>query len=270
MSMRTLFTHALVFFSGCFLGRIFSGYEDAGSASSSSSLHDSDYSRSVGSAFDHVQRTAYDLAIKKPKKSFFGANNRKPYALGDVKETQGGLRETDRLLLGKLYYNAKSVFEFGLGESTHIAAHVGVPRYSGIDSDASWVTYARDGIFGNDHFRFYFADIGKTGLWGYPNNTALGKIPYDYQIAPLAAEMEAFDVYLVDGRYRVACAAVSFLHAMDRGGDMSEVMVGMHDTDHRPAYKKIKDVADVVRSSERLWVLKLKPDVTEEDLLKLW
>jgi hypothetical protein len=78
--------------------------------------------------------------------------------------SNGGLTESDRALLGEVYYNASSVFEFGLGESTQIAAHVGVPRYSGVDSDARWVTQARAKAAKN-HFRFYFADIGQTHDW---------------------------------------------------------------------------------------------------------
>jgi hypothetical protein len=51
--------------------------------------------------------------------------------------TAGGLADRDRLMLAKIYREADSMFEYGLGESTHIAAQVGVPRYSGIDSDTS-------------------------------------------------------------------------------------------------------------------------------------
>lgn len=54
------------------------------------------------------------------------------------------------------------------------------------------------------------------------------KIPFNYQSAPLDNEAHAFDFYLVDGRYRVATACSSFLHAISRGGDMSRVMVGVH------------------------------------------
>ena len=48
----------------------------------------------------------------------------------------------------------------------------------------------------------------------------LQKIHFNYQIASLIVERQPFDMYLVDGRYRVACACLSLLHAMSRGGDM--------------------------------------------------
>lgn len=80
--------------------------------------------------------------------------------------------DADRLTLGDLYYNANSVFEYGLGESTLIAAHTGVPRYAGIDSDAEWVAQARKNSK-LDHFRFNFADIGAIQAWGNPIDESL-------------------------------------------------------------------------------------------------
>ena len=38
-------------------------------------------------------------------------------------------------MVGKICRQAQSVFEWGLGESSYIAAEVEVPRYGGIDSD---------------------------------------------------------------------------------------------------------------------------------------
>lgn len=110
----------------------------------------------------------------------------------------------------ELYRNADSVFEFGLGESTRIAAAVGVPRYAGIDSDAAWVSNVRGDV--PLHYRFYFADIGPTKDWGYPTKDVL-KGELNYQMVPLIAEPEPFGVYMVDGRWRLGCVLLSFLHA---------------------------------------------------------
>ena len=195
--------------------------------------------------------------------------NRKPFSLGAVAVTGDGLHDSDRQLLATLYYNATSVYEFGLGESTHIAAYVGVPRYSGVDSDAVWVGKAREGA-NMDHFRFSFADIGNTVSFGNPTNKTLKKIPLDYQSAPLNNEMEASDFYLVDGRYRVSCACASFLHAMSHVGDMSRVMVAVHDWPGWKHYWVVKEVADIVHTLELLAVMKLKPNATEHDIFKIW
>mmetsp|Transcript_1715 Transcript_1715/g.2467 ORF Transcript_1715/g.2467 Transcript_1715/m.2467 type:complete len:281 (+) Transcript_1715:92-934(+) len=216
--------------------------------------------------FDTVQKKLYEMASKPLNQT--SISERKQFTLDGWQRASGGLRDSDRLLLGELYYKSDSVFEFGLGESTQIAAHVGVPRYSGVDSDTKWVETARDSS-NMDHFRFSFADIGETLRYGVPTNENLQKIQYNYQIAPLVVETKPFDFYLVDGRYRISCACVSFLHAMKHGGDMSKVMVAIHDY-HRTAYHEIIKVGELVHHSTLLAVFKLKPNITQYDVFKVW
>ena len=214
--------------------------------------------------FDHMHNHLYQIANVPVQRQ------RKKYSRGDIKSWGGGLAESDRELLASLYFNSSSVFEFGLGESTRIAALVGVPRLAGVDSVSMWVEKARDGA-NMDHFRFSFADIGKTESFGNPVNVKLKKNPLDYQSAPLNNEMNSFDTYLVDGRYRVACACASFLHALSRGGDMSHVMVAVHDwIPARSNFFVLKDIADIRHQSENMAALVLKGNVTENDVLKLW
>jgi len=216
--------------------------------------------------FDTVQKKLYEMASKPLNQT--SSSERKQFTLDGWQRGSGGLSDSDRLLLGELYYKSDSVFEFGLGESTQIAAHVGVPRYSGVDSDAEWVKKARDSSK-MDHFRFSFADIGETLAFGNPANENLQKIQYNYQIAPLVIEMKPFDFYLVDGRYRVSCACISFLHAMKHGGDMSKVMVAIHDF-HRTAYHEIMKVGELVHNTSALAVFKLKPKMTQNDVFDVW
>ena len=98
------------------------------------------------------------------------------------------------------------------------------------------------------------------------------KIPLSYQSAPLNDEMEAFDFYLIDGRYRVACACASMLHALSRGGDMKKIMFGVHDyvAPGRETYHQLEEVADIVKKSEQLRVFQLKPSTTEQDIYEMW
>jgi len=52
---------------------------------------------------------------------------------------------------------------------------------------------------------------------------------------------------------------------------MENVMVGVYDNDQRPQnHERHSQVADVVLSSKRLWVYKLREGVTEEHLYDLW
>ena len=229
------------------------------------------------SKFDLISKQLYEKSIATTTAT--SASNRKPFVLDSNWERgTGGLDDADRKTIGELYYKASSVFEFGIGESTFIAAAVKVPRYAGVDSDAIWVTKARKAAIDNemDHFRFYFSDIGETLPWGYPEKEDLAKNEYDYQVAALMAETRAFDVYLVDGRYRLACACLSFLHAIKYGhGDLSNVQVGIHDN-HKNSigrhYEIFQEVADVKIRNKKLWVYKLKADRPniEQEVYDLW
>ena len=223
--------------------------------------------------FDLISKRLYEKAIAPAP----GRAARKPFVLDSnwVRGT-GGLDDADRQTIGDLYFKASSVFEFGLGESTLIAAAVNVPRYAGVDSDAVWVSTARDTAIasGMHHFRFYFSDIGRTYSWGRLSLPNLVKNEYDYQLAALMAEPRAFDVYLVDGRYRVACACMSFLHAIKHGhGDLSNVQVGIHDNNRNLEdginrrgrhYEVLKEVADVQIQNGKLLVYKLKSTTDEQ------
>jgi len=218
--------------------------------------------------FNKVQEMLYNRAIQFPGGE--QAPVRQPFTLDGWDRGSGGLDDDDRKLLGEIYFKANSVFEYGLGESTYIAAAVGVPRYAGVDSDPAWVVQARTKA-NMSHFRFSFADIGSTGNLGYPKDSTLQKIQYNYQVAPLQVENAPFDVYLVDGRYRVASACVCLLHAMSRGGDMEKVLVGIHDNDMgQRGYLIFVGVADIVEKRKKLWVYKIKPGTTEEDIIELW
>lgn len=204
------------------------------------------------------------------------------------RRSMGGLHDADRIKLADIYSHADSVFEFGLGESTYIANAVNVRRYAGVDSDAKWVAMARDQV--SSTYRFYFADIGPTAEWGYPvdRKNVPKKAIYQYQIMPLASEIHPFDVYMVDGRFRVPCMIASFLHASARGGNPNETIVLLHDCfpqkyisnrtgplpygiNERTDYAKADHLVEVVdHSGSRLCVYKRKQRTTDEELFQFW
>ena len=169
-----------------------------------------------------------------------------------------------------------SVFEFGLGESTYIADHVGVPRYAGVDSDATWVAQARYQVA--KHFRFSFADIGQTRKWGSPAED-LAKNIWNYQIAPLMMEPLPFDVYLADGRWRVGCMLISFLHASARRNtlpphqqkNLTDTLVLIHDCTRQGLHKAdaIFQVSQPPRGLNLCEYRRL-PNTTDEQIMDMW
>jgi hypothetical protein len=239
------------------------------------------YDYSLGGNAPMVRRNKFDL--KTYLRSWGKRSVRSKFNLKTWdKKSNGGLMDEDRLAVAKYYSSSNSVFEWGLGESTYIASHVGVPRYAGIDSDAVWVSMARSKSL--DHFRFYYGDIGDTAAWGQPANPSLVKIILDYQLAPLIVEPHPFDVYTVDGRYRVACMMLAFLHASARGAQKDATIVLLHDcydkersgsnynhNARRSIYDKASHLLELVdHSGYRLCVYKRKSDTTDEQLLEIW
>jgi hypothetical protein len=237
-------------------------------------------------AFDEIVETAriYTFrASKQQKQKRPPPPRRKPFDVSawEHKGT-GGLSDTDRAMLGRIYGNAQSVFEYGLGESTLIAHAVGVPRYAGVDSDPAYVADTRARVSATSHhYRFYFADIGPTLQWGYAKYN-LTKSVWNYQLVPLLSEPDPFDVYMVDGRYRFPCLLASFLHASGaaarRGRDGSEranlthttPVVLVHDC-FRPAYHRADEVLDLFETSgDHLCAYRRRPETKDADLLRLW
>ena len=181
----------------------------------------------------------------------------------------GGLTDLDREKVGQIYRNASSLFEYGLGESTFIANHVGVPRYAGIDSDPVWVNDTRQQVA--SHYRSYLADIGETELWGYPKDRQTEKAALNYQLAPLMSEIDPFDVYMVDGRYRLACLAASFIHASHRGMKASPIAI-LHDCE-REYYHTWDHLFDVELNQGKVrkaCVYRRKTTTTDEQLKEMW
>jgi len=99
--------------------------------------------------FDNIQKILYEQATSTSAEQDKDTNNteRTKFVLYESWDRgTGGLNDADRNLLGNLYFNADSIFEYGLGESTLIAAAVNVPRYAGVDSDAKYVSETRSKV----------------------------------------------------------------------------------------------------------------------------
>jgi hypothetical protein len=264
-------------------------------ASPSSSSSSSSSSASL-SLFDEAAQYLFDIATD--SSTFNSGRKEFPTDVNEWKKmkltTLGGLTDNDRTTLGKIYSEADSIFEYGLGESTSIAAYVGVPRYSGVDSDPEYVSYAR--TLAPNYFRFYFADIGPTIEWGFPKYEKLSKNKFNYQVSSLLSENnKPFDVYMVDGRYRLPCVLISLLHASSSSGSSSTTnnnnnnngpIVLLHDCfvqnsqeysdraanhEHRKHYQYLNTILDQVdNNADTLCVYQRKPTTTDQMIYDMW
>ena len=209
---------------------------------------------------------------------------------------KGGLTDTDRVLLADIFGKVDSVFEWGLGESTLIAHHMGVPRYTGVDSDPQYVASTRGNLLticsnhSQSHernlasrYRFLFADIGTTEKWGRPEEEALGKNVLNYQLMGLMSEIRPFQAYIVDGRYRLPCLLVAFLHANQVGNfktfystdteeetEDTQPFVLVHDCS-RKRYHKADHLLQYKKAhNSRFCIYRRRKETTDRELVDLW
>jgi hypothetical protein len=198
--------------------------------------------------------------------------------------TDGGLNDYDRDLVGKYYAQSKSVFEWGIVESTSIAVYVGVPRYSGprysgVDSDPAYITSVERKA--PNFYRFILADIGPTAAWGNPSETT-AKPKFPFYSAAVGLESKAFDFYMVDGRFRVACVCSALLHASKHNRSATDFVVAVHDFPSRytNTYALIPDKLltrvdgfdpeNLKTHGPNLFIGRRKKGVSDETIRQIW
>ena len=180
----------------------------------------------------------------------------------------GGMTRAEKGLLATIESNSSSVFEWGMGSSTILAAAMGVKRLHSIDSVRQWVSNCAKKIANNnivpnpDSYILGWVNIGPVGAWGWPKNDLYRDFWPSYPSA-VQNEKEPFDVYFVDGRFRVACALQAFLHGHENS------LVLMHDF-NRKEYHVILDVADMLHRKGNLAVLARKSNVKDEEILSMY
>jgi len=151
--------------------------------------------------------------------------------------------------------------EFGSGGSTCLAAEKVRTAVISVDSDPAWLkkieTYcAQQNI--RLMPQLHPVDIGKTGSWGMPIDlNAKDKWPDYHRSVWNNAEAAASDLFLVDGRFRVAC----FMQIVLRCRPGAIIMV--HDFTKRPVYHPIFEVARQIAIADSLVVFQPLPDLAK-------
>ncbi len=126
------------------------------------------------------------------------------------------LGEEGQTLLSEALAGAQTYLEFGCGGSTASAIAAGVSTIVSVESDPEWATsvagYAKAN--GRPDVEVLHADVGPTRSWGYPaDDSAVDRWP-TYAMRPWAslhAQGLTPDLVLIDGRFRLACLAISLL-----------------------------------------------------------
>lgn len=152
--------------------------------------------------------------------------------------------------------DVETVFEFGVGEPSLIAALCNVPQLISVDGDKAKI----DAVSSNTIWRSTTTnhssrhiDMGPLGEWGYPLDLSHPGIKHYQQALSLSPFKP--DVVLVDGRFRVACA-LSLLGFITR-----DTLVVVHDYTSSRGYSMIERYFELIAQTQTLGVFRRREHV---------
>jgi hypothetical protein len=143
---------------------------------------------------------------------------------------------------------ARTYVEFGIGGSSVLASRLVSGLIIGIESDMGWIDLVSEACRAQHSQPILrHVDIGPTKEWGFPaDQSAKERWPaYSTKIWEVAGAAGA-DLYLVDGRFRVACFAQSVIHAR------RDSIIAIHDFAPRSHYHCVDQLAREIARYEDL------------------
>jgi hypothetical protein len=140
--------------------------------------------------------------------------------------------------------------EFGSGGSTYAAGSLVRHSVVAIDSSKEWLDRVREKCLEDKlpvQPTLVHVDIGPTGAWGHPmDKSTVDRWPlYHSQIWSDRVLSDA-DLYMVDGRFRVACFLQILLHCK------LDSVIMFHDFAPRSEYHVVKEIAREIAVVEGL------------------
>ncbi|PKG54899.1 O-linked N-acetylglucosamine transferase family protein [Halomonas sp. MES3-P3E] len=172
----------------------------------------------------------------------------------------------ERAIFKQQLQHATQYFEFGSGGSTVWAIKQGL-TVKGVESDAKWVSSLRQEL--GERCKVEAVNIGPTREWGYPASMDYRELFSRYSNAIHQHEI-AFDLILVDGRFRVACTIASIQHILRQHANPHKARIFIHDFWDRPIYHCVLNFLDPLERADTAGVFKIKEGVKNEDLQRVW
>jgi hypothetical protein len=151
--------------------------------------------------------------------------------------------------------------EFGTGGSTVLASQLVKRTIISVDSSKEWqnrVAVACEGKESITRPDLILADIGPTREWGYPvgSEDPDSWCIYYTDVWKVRSSRNA-DLFLIDGRFRVAC----FLETLRRC--MRDSVILFHDFTSRPDYHVVHEVAREVAKAGDLSLFLRRPGTND-------
>lgn len=156
-------------------------------------------------------------------------------------------------------------FEFGSGGSTKLAVRNNIEVH-GVESDKFWVDTLKQET--GPQCKVDYVDIGPTKEWGYPvDNSHREKFPRYSQA--IMQHDKAFDLILVDGRFRVACTLNAIKQTLEKREKRDETVIFIHDFWNRHDYHVVLEFLDMRDRVESAGAFNIKPAVDRATLTAL-
>ena len=170
------------------------------------------------------------------------------------------MSEAEKALFKQNLERAGRYFEFGSGGSTVWACRAGLTVH-GVESDAAWVEGLKQRL--GEACQVQTEDIGPTKEWGFPvSDSARHRFP-NYSEA-IHRHDQAFDLILVDGRFRVACVLNAIRHTLNTADRPAETRLFIHDFWNRPRYHAVLEFLVEEASAETAGVFRIAENIDPE------
>jgi hypothetical protein len=171
------------------------------------------------------------------------------------------MTEKELEVLSQALSQATRYLEFGTGNSTKLAvSYPNIEKIVGVESDAQ---FFKDVVLTDPVIQLaqqskrlttHCIDIGKTFRWGQPEDNQMRHLWPNYSLLPYN-DFKDYDLVLVDGRFRMACALNALLNAT------KEFTLLIHDYPPRKQLHRLvwSGLFDVVKVVDTLGVFKPRP-----------
>jgi hypothetical protein len=163
------------------------------------------------------------------------------------------LQSNEKELFYKHLNNAKNYLEYGSGGSTYQASiRSNIKIIVSVESDKLWYNKLIQ-IINNKNFIYNYIELNaKPNTYGHPVNASpIMMEAYSSKIKKYKKKL--FDLILIDGRFRVACALVCHNYIDNN------CKVIVDDIENRPHYNEIYNYYNKIEQAGRMVVFKKKP-----------
>jgi hypothetical protein len=180
----------------------------------------------------------------------------------DERTTNIELRMTgrERALFERSVEKSATYLEFGCGGSTEIAVALGCRAVVSVEADRTWIDALRqkptiqEAIARRQLFLEY-VDIGPVGSWSFPKDDSKIRNWPTYFLTPFVKYDFSYDLILVDGRFRNACAYASYAFMAD------DAVLAIHDYTTRSSYFDIEKFFELQELADTLAIFKKKEKI---------